>query len=177
VSDFLYHEVKGTDVGTIAKIKGYLVSKEVLFKIGDINFIAEMMRLGSALKITDIKKNKKIISDVIESVIGAIYLLKGYGEAKKFILNIYKEEFKDLKSKTDFGDYKSELQMKLLAGSAGLPEYRVVRTEGKEHNKIFFVDVIGNGSAIGSGYGKTIKEAEQMAARKAIENLAKEADK
>ncbi len=164
-------------MGTIAKLKGYLVSKEVLFKIGDVNFVAERMRLGSALKISDIKKNKKIISDVVESVIGAIYLLKGYSEAKKFILNIYKEEFKDLKSRTDFGDYKSELQMRLLAGSAGLPEYRVARTEGKEHNKIFYVDVLTNGAAVGSGNGKTIKEAEQMAARKAIENLAKEADK
>lgn len=175
MSDFLYHEIKGKDVGTIAKIKGYLVSKEVLFKIGDMNSIAGRMRLGSALKISDVEKNKKIISDVVESVIGAIYLLKGYREVKKFILNIYRDEFKDLKSENNFGDYKSDLQMKLLAASLGLPEYKVVKTEGKEHSKVFFVDVMSNGAAVGSGSGKTIKEAEQMAAKKAIEKLAKEA--
>jgi ribonuclease-3 len=65
--------------------------------------------------------------------------------------------------------------MKLLAASLGLPEYKVVKTEGKEHSKVFFVDVMSNGAAVGSGSGKTIKEAEQMAAKKAIEKLAKEA--
>ncbi len=174
VSDFLYHEIKQPDVGAIAKLKGYLVSKEVLYKIGAENQLAGRVNLGSALKVKDIENNKKIISDVIESIIGAIYLLKGYQEARKFILHIYEEEFKDLKSRTDFGDYKSGLQIKVLATSGKLPEYTVVKSEGREHIKVFFVDVAVNGAVIGSGQGKTIKEAEQMAAQRAMEKMLKE---
>jgi ribonuclease III len=177
VSEFLYREVKGTDVGGIAKLKGYLVSKEVLFKIGLLNDIASNMKLGSALKLKDVENNKKIISDVIESIIGAIYLLKGFAEVKKFVLAIYKDDFEDVKFRKDFGDYKSELQIKVLADTSVLPEYRVVRTEGKEHNKVFYVDVVLNSVTAGSGSGKTIKEAEQMAAQKAIENTLKEEKK
>jgi ribonuclease-3 len=177
VSESLYLEVKEPDVGVIAKIKGYLVSKEVLYKIAKENHIQEHIILGSALKMKDIENNKKIVSDVVESIIGAIYLLKGFKETKKFILNIYRDDFKDLKSRRDFGDYKSELQMKMLASSGNLPDYRVVRTEGKEHSKVFYVDVVATGNVVGSGYGKTIKEAEQMAAQKAIENLLKEEKK
>jgi len=113
----------------------------------------------------------------VESIIGAVYLLKGFEKAKKFILNIYMDEVKDLTSRKDFGDYKSELQMKLLAKSGHLPEYRVVRTEGKEHNKVFYVDVLANDAVLGSGCGKTIKEAEQMAAQKAIGQPIKEGTK
>jgi ribonuclease-3 len=177
VSEFLYREVKGTDVGVIAKLKGYLVSKEVLFKIGVINSIASRMHLGSALKLKDVENNKKIISDVVESIVGAIYLLKGFAEAKKFVLTIYETDFEDVKSRKDFGDYKSELQIKVLGETGILPEYKVARTEGKEHSKVFYVDVILNAGLAGQGHGKTIKEAEQMAAQQAIENLLKEEKK
>ena len=121
--------------------------------------------------------NKKIISDVVESIIGALYLLKGFAEAKKFVLAIFEPDFEDVKSRKDFGDYKSELQIKVLGETGLLPEYNVVRTEGKEHNKMFYVDVILNAGIAGSGHGKTIKEAEQMAAQQAIENLLKEEKK
>ncbi len=177
MSEFLYREVKGTDVGDIAKLKGYLVSKEVLFKIGTLNGIAAKMHLGSALKLKDVENNKKIISDVVESIIGAIYLLKGFGEARKFVLAIFEPDFEDVKSRKDFGDYKSELQIKVLGETGVLPEYRVVRTEGKEHSKVFYVDVILKADLAGQGSGKTIKEAEQMAARQAIEKLLKEEKK
>jgi len=177
VSEFLYREVKGTNVGDIAKLKGYLVSKEVLFKIGSLNGIAARMHLGSALKLKDVENNKKIISDVVESIIGAVYLLKGFAEARKFVLDIFKLDFEDVKSRKDFGDYKSELQIRVLGETGLLPEYRVVRTEGKEHNKMFYVNVILQASLAGSGHGKTIKEAEQMAAQQAIEKILKEEKK
>jgi ribonuclease-3 len=170
VTEFLYNEMGADiDVGSISKIKGYLVSKEVLYRIAAANNIIKYIRFGSALSRKEIKNNKKIMSDVVESLIGAIYLLRGFEESKHFILSIYKQEFKKARSrKMDFGDYKSELQMKALAIDNKLPEYRVVSTEGKEHSKIFFVEVILDDKVIGKGKGKTIKEAEQLAAKKAV---------
>jgi len=110
----------------------------------------------------------------VESVIGAIYLTEGFESARNFILEIYKDEFRLVSKKKDFGDYKSGLQMKTLAMHNILPEYRVVKTEGKEHRKIFHVEVMLKGLVIGKGRGMTIKEAEQMAAKKGLEKISKE---
>jgi ribonuclease-3 len=177
VSEHLFVEFQDMDVGVMAKIKGYLVSRDVLFKIGRSNNIIKMMKSGSALSKREIKDNKKIISDVIESIIGAVYLARGLEAARDFINNIYRQEYKAAKNRKDFGDYKSELQIKLLAAYNTLPEYNVVRTEGKEHRKTFHVEAVYGGRALGRGKGRTIKEAEQAAAKQALGRIPREAKK
>jgi len=173
VSEFLYKEFSGLDVGTISKIKGYLVSKEVLYRIGKENNVIKMMIVGNALRKKDLRSNKKIISDVVESLVGAVYYIKGFSEAVLFIKRIYKKYFKDIKHKKNFGDYKSDLQVKTLSDYSVLPEYNVVRSEGREHKKVFYVNVILKGRVLGKGSGKTIKEAEKDAARKAMKKLVR----
>lgn len=175
ISGYLYSAFKDVDVGVMAKIKGYLVSRDALFKIGKKNNIIKMMKSGSALSLKEVKDNKKIVSDVIESIIGAVYLLMGLDPAVEFIMTLYKDEFKTVKSRKDFGDYKSELQIRLLAVWNVLPVYTVVKEEGKEHKKIFHVEAAANGRLIGRGKGRTIKEAEQAAAKKAIGRIPKNA--
>ncbi len=177
VSWHLYSVFSSWDVGAMAKIKGYLVSRDVLFRIGKQNNIIKHMKSGSALSKKEIKDNKKIISDIIEAIIGAIYLVRGLEEANRFIYGIYSDEFRAVKNRKDFGDYKSELQIKLLSLHNALPEYRVVKTEGKEHRKKFHVEAGIHGRVIGKGKGWTIKEAEQSAAKKALDKVSKEAKK
>jgi ribonuclease-3 len=177
VSEYLYAWFNDVDVGVMAKMKGYLVSRDALFKIGKKNNIVKMLKSGSALSKKEIKDNKKIISDIIESIIGAVYLVKGMEPVREFILSIYKDEFKSAKSRKDYGDYKSELQIKLLGLYNVLPVYSVVKTEGKEHKKTFYVEVSAQGRVTGKGKGFTIKEAEQAAAKKAIEKISKEEKK
>ncbi|HRU38902.1 MAG TPA: ribonuclease III [Candidatus Goldiibacteriota bacterium] len=174
VSEYLYKSILDADVGELARIKGYLVSRDALFNIGKKNNASKLLKSGSTLKPGEIKNNKKIMSDIVESVIGAIYLTEGFESARNFILEIYKDEFRLVSKKKDFGDYKSGLQMKTLAMHNILPEYRVVKTEGKEHRKIFHVEVMLKGLVIGKGRGMTIKEAEQMAAKKGLEKISKE---
>ena len=86
ISDYLYCELKKPEVGILSKTKGYLVSRDVLYKIGVRNNVLKYFKHGIALKKNDIKRNKKIISDIVEAIIGAIYLLKGYDEAKKILI-------------------------------------------------------------------------------------------
>ncbi len=175
ISDFLYREFDEVEVGKISRIKSYLVSKEVLYKIGKDNNIIKLMKIGTALRKKELKTNKKIISDIIESLIGAVYLLKGYRKVADFIQELYEKHFSAIKSKKDFGDYKSGLQIKLLSLYNILPEYSVTRTEGKEHKKTFYVDVILKNKIIGKGKGKTIKDAQQQAAKKAVKKIIREA--
>jgi ribonuclease III len=177
ISEYLYAWFNDVDVGVMAKMKGYLVSRDALFVIGKKNNIVKLLKSGSALSRKEIKDNKKIISDIIESIIGAVYLVKGLEAAREFILTIYRDEFKEAKGKKDYGDYKSELQIRLLALYNILPVYTVVKTEGKEHKKTFYVEASAQGRLIGKGKGRTIKEAEQSAARRGMEKISKEEKK
>lgn len=171
ISEFLYEKMKEIKVGEIAKIKSYLVSREVIYRIGTKYNIVKLIKLGQALKEQDIKYNKKIISDVIEALIGAIYIKFGFPEVRDFIFEIYKDEFKNLKNKKDFDDYKSKLQIKFLDKYGFLPEYKLVKTEGKEHKKIFYVEVAADDKITGKGKGTTIKEAEQLAAKDYLKKM------
>ena len=172
ISEYLYSETDGHDVGTLSKTKGYLVSKEVLYIIGRQNSLIKHMKHGSTLKVKEFKNNKKIVSDVVESLIGAVYLIKGYAETKQFILEMYGSILKNVNSKKNFGDYKSELQIRVLDKHPNvLPQYAVTKTEGEEHSKTFYVEVSVSGLICGKGKGKTIKEAEQQAAKSAIPKI------
>lgn len=175
IINYLFKNFPDYETGKLAMIKSYLVSKEILFKIGMENKIYKYIKYGNTLTINDIKKNKRIISDVVESLIGAIYIILGYIESEKFILSLYKKYLNDIKNKKDFEDYKSKLQIIVNRNFKNvLPEYKLVKTSGKEHRKIFFVEVYIKNKLYGSGKGNTIKEAEQCAAKIAIKNLNKE---
>ncbi|MCX7697978.1 MAG: ribonuclease III [Candidatus Goldbacteria bacterium] len=171
INEFIYEKMKEMKVGELAKIKSYLVSREVLFRIGTKYNIIKLLKTGQALKKKEIKKNKKIISDVMEAIVGAVYIKLGLQKVKEFIFEIYKDELKNLNKKKDFDDYKSKLQIKFLENYGVLPEYSLIKTEGEEHKKIFYVNVKMNNKVMGKGKGMTIKEAEQMAAKDCLKKL------
>jgi ribonuclease-3 len=170
ISEYLFKNKPDYDVGELAKIKSYLVSKEVLFKIGGKNSIIKYLKFSRALNKKEVRNNKKIISDAVESLLGALYLTKGFEVTKEIILKVYEKDLKAAKEKGYTGDFKSDLQMKALGVFGELPVYAVVKTEGEEHKKIFYVEVSIKGKVIGKGKGKSIKDAEKIAAGEAIED-------
>ena len=171
ISGLLFETAGGPEVGSLSRVKSYLVSKEALYKIGKENGIIKKAVLGSTLTIKEASANKKIISDIVESITGAVYLKLGFGPAKEFVLGLYAKEIKELKRKKDLGDYKSGLQIKVQAENIPLPEYRMTKTTGEEHKKVFHIGVYINGKLSGTGKGRTIKEAEQEAAKRALKKI------
>lgn len=171
ISGLLFEAINDREVGSLSRLKSYLVSKEALYKIGKENGIIKQAVLGSTLSMKEASLNKKIVSDVVESITGAVYLRLGYEPAKDFVLGLYKKEIKALKRKKDLGDYKSELQIKIQANGIQLPEYRMIKTTGEEHKKVFHIGVYINGKMHGTGRGRTIKEAEQEAAKRAVKKI------
>ncbi|MBP7792259.1 MAG: ribonuclease III [Candidatus Goldbacteria bacterium] len=171
IGEFLYEKMKDVKVGEIAKMKSYLVSRDVLFRIGTKCGVINLIKTGQALQKREIKNNKKIICDVMEAIIGAVYIKTGLEKVKKFILDIYKDELKNSKTRKNFNDYKSNLQIKSLDICGVLPEYLVLKTEGQEHRRTFYVQVTVNKNFEGRGKGKTIKEAEQMAAKDCLKKI------
>lgn len=165
ISEYLYEKMKDAKVGQIAKLKSYLVSSNVIYKIGKKYNIINLIKIGQTLTDKELKNNKNIISDVIEAIIGAIYIKLGFMEVRNFILELYKDELKNLKKIKDFTDFKSKLQIKFLDTYGFLPKYVLIKTKGKEHKKTFYVHVMKDSKVVGKGKGMTIKEAEQMAAK------------
>lgn len=146
--------------------EGELSKKRASFVCEDaLIHYSNSLNLKKYIKIGQMHKNNVIDSisaDIFESLVGAIYIDKGIKEAKKFIYEVVIPHIKN--DKTFFNDYKSIIQEIFKEKEIS---YIVTKETGKDHNKTFYVDLSINNIIYGSGVGKTIKEAEQAAAKKA----------
>ena len=151
-SDFLFHENPQMPEGKLTKLRSSMVCEPAL-----------------AYCARDIERDS-ITSDVMEAVIGALYLDGGFDAAHDFI---HRFILSDLENKILFYDSKTVLQEILQAEGDGEFSYELKGEEGPDHNKSFWVDAVRNGEVIGSGHGRTKKAAEQQAAYEAILKLRK----
>lgn len=111
-----------------------------------------------------------VIADAFEAILGAIYKDGGYDEAKQFVFRMLENEINlVLSGKSLNEDYKTRLQEILQKNGTVKIEYKVINESGPEHDKRFGVEVLFNGRKIGEGIGKSKKQAEQGAAKAAIE--------
>ena len=131
----------------------------------------EYIYLGKCELSTNGKMKDAIIADAFEAILGAIYLDGGFDVAKHIALRLLDKEIKDVLSGKELNiDYKTKLQEKLQKNGNVKIEYIIDNEYGPEHDKTFEVSVYLEGEKIGSGTGKSKKQAEQMAAKYALEN-------
>ena len=128
--------------------------------------------LGRGEESTGGRMRESIISDVLEAVIGAVYLDGGLSEAKALINRIV---LSDLENKQLFYDSKTILQEKIQKAGNKKLEYRLIEESGPEHDKVFRVEALLDGQKIGEGSGRNKKLAEQQAAYQAL--LSEKRDK
>lgn len=159
------------DESALAKMKSYLVSEPVLAELADSIALGKYLFLGKGEESTGGRKKQSVLSNALEAVVGAVYLDGGYEQAKNMVLNLYEQKVSDAIESGQFHDYKTELQEKSQLLYSMLPEYRVVSQEGEEHKRVFTVAVFLDGKKMGVASGKRKKEAESLAARKALEAL------
>ena len=152
--------------GDMSKKRASYVCENALFeyskKIGLIPYI----KVGNGMD----KDNETIVADVFESVLAVIYLEKGFEIVKKYILDIMVPYIEN--NISFYSDYKSHLQELVQTDKKSL-DYIVEEETGPAHDKTFVVSVFVDGIKFGSGIGKSKKEAEQKAAKDAIEKQAK----
>tara|TARA_Y100000590_G_C15310628_1_gene859999 strand:+ start:9 stop:677 length:669 start_codon:yes stop_codon:yes gene_type:complete len=161
----LYPEEK---VGILDKKFASLVNKNICYEIGKILKLHEFILIGNPnKKLTKIEN--KIISDSCESLIGAIYLDKGFEVSKKFILNIW-NEFLNLSQETII-DSKTKLQEYSLKNFKILPFYKLVSNTGPRHKPKFKVGVKLKNTKFIFATGSSKKNAEQFAAKKLLNTL------
>jgi ribonuclease-3 len=155
----------------LAKIKSFLVSESVLADIASSISLGKYLLLGKGEETTGGRDKQSILSDALEAIIGAVYLDSGYEKTRKVLLLLFKEKLENVIKSGDFYDYKTELQEKSQFLYGILPEYRVIKQQGEEHKRIFTVAVFINGEKLGVASGKRKKEAETLAAQKALDKI------
>lgn len=170
ISDMLYNYVPKISEGEMTKKRADIVCEaslaSALKRINGENYIL----LGKCEKKANDVVEDAIIADAFEAILGAIYIDGGYDEAKKFVLRMLDNEIKLVLSGKSLNiDYKTNLQEILQKNGNVKIKYNVLEESGPDHNKQFRVEVTFNGKRIGEGIGKSKKNAEQQAAKQAIE--------
>ncbi len=167
IADHLFRYFKHLPEGDLTKIRASLVCEKALFEFAQQIDLGSYILLGKGEENTGGRNRPSIVSDAFEAVIAAIYLDGGIAEARNFILGFIPKEL-DRNSVKNLQDYKTVLQEIIQQNPEERVEY-VLRSEtGPDHDRVFSVDVVLNGSVIGSGEGHSKKQAEQQAAKEAL---------
>lgn len=167
-SEFLFHNDPQMPEGEMTKTRASMVCEPSLaFCAKDLE-LGRFLMLGKGEESTGGRERDSIVSDVMEAVIGAIYLDGGLAQAKGFI---YRFILSDLENKKLFYDSKTHLQEVVQKELKKEICYRAAGEKGPEHDKVFMVEVYINGEKAGSGEGRTKKSAEQKAAYEALLGL------
>lgn len=164
-SEFLYNENVDMPEGQLTRLRASMVCEPALaYCARDINLNSYIL-LGKGEEATGGRTRDSIISDVMEAVIGAIFLDGGIENAKKFI---YRFVLSDLENKILFLDSKTLLQEEIQKKNTAQLRYELVGETGPDHDKQFQVEAYLNNQLIGCGVGRTKKSAEQQAAYEAL---------
>lgn len=171
IVEYLYLVDSSLSESTMAKAKSYLVKESVLSEVAASLSLGKYLRLGKGEESSGGRTKKSLLADAAEAVFGAVYLDGGYESARRIILKLFQGRIDSVLASGEFHDFKTELQEKTQLLYGAIPEYRIVKQEGEEHNKTFTVDVYINGRKFGTGFGKSKKKAETDAARRALGEL------
>ena len=171
-ADYLYHHEPPIPEGRMTRLRAELVCEQSLHRIAQRLELGKYMRLGKGEERTHGRERPSILADMVESILAAMYLDSGsLEEPRRFVMN-------ELLLQADLGeqhrseDYKTALQELIQRKPNQIISYEMLSQSGPDHDKTFVFQVLVNGVPVGQGRGRSKKEAEQMAAREALESLA-----
>lgn len=169
IAQYLYEQHPDWDQGMLSKAKSYVVQEAPLAERAAQLGLSEFLVLSPNEEATGGRQRPSILADVLEAVIGAIYLESGLEQARWFVLEQLRG-FLDEISGGDVNpnDYKSRLQEMAQAIWRKAPNYRIVNEVGNAHDRRFVIQVVFDSEVMGEGTGRSKKEAEQSAAKDAI---------
>ncbi len=172
IADILFREFPDTDEGQKSKIKASLVSTTTLARQAERLVLGDHLLLGRGEEKTGGRKKQALLADGYEALIAAIYIDGGIEHVRGFIAREFAPLFAEVRDGAPVGqDYKSALQELLQARERPLPDYRLAGTLGPDHRKQFQVQVVIGGEVVADGAGASKKDAEQDAAKIALEKL------
>lgn len=177
ISDVLAGAYPESTEGELSKKKARLVSEAVLAGVARRLALGRVLRLGRGEELTQGREKPSLLADALEALIAAIYLDGGLEAARAFTLRAYGQDLTESPNPEGFSlceDYKTRLQEWCQRHFDVLPLYVVIGESGPDHQKNFEVELSIRGEVVGIGKGRTKKEAEQRAARQAVERIPSE---
>jgi ribonuclease III len=157
----------------LAKVRAGVVSTQVLAEVGADLGVGAALRLGRGEDSSGGRSKASIIANAVEAIIGAVYLDGGWGAAAGLVLGLLGERIADAAAGPGQADFKTRLQEAVIHRFGELPRYEVQGT-GPDHDRHFAARVLVAGVPRGEGGGRSKKDAEQAAARAALDSLAGE---
>ena len=158
--------------GALSKHKARLVSESVLADVARRIKLGPCLRLGRGEERSKGREKDSLLADALEALIAAIHVDGGLESSRRVVTALFEEEFSQVAShrhRPGEDDYKTQVQEWCQRRFDSLPVYAVVRESGPDHDKVFEVEVSVNGKVVGQGTGRSKKEAEQLAAKQALE--------
>ncbi len=172
VSQYLYKKYPEYPEGDLTKIRAMIVCESSLAYAARKIELGKYILLGKGENITGGRERDSILADTLEAITGAIYIDSDFDCTNKVLLKKFEGDVIHASLKGSlFVDYKTELQERLQKDKNIKIDYRVYKEEGPDHDKIFFIKVYLNSREIGKGKGKNKKEAEQNAAKNALNDM------
>ena len=168
-SEYLYRSHPGEHEGQLTKTKSLLVSKAILSRRALAMGLGRFVLMSHSEVESGGRQRLSILADAFESVIGAIYLDQGFEAARAFIERWLLKESRVIAADKRHTNYKSHLQEYVQSTFRTHPVYRIRSEVGPDHSKQFMVEVMVGRRVLGQGRGRNKKEAEQAAARSALE--------
>ncbi len=169
ISETIYGRYSNLSEGQLTKVRANIVCEQSLVKCSNNIEIGKYLLLGKGEDLSGGRTRISILSDAFEAVIGAIYIDGGMKNAKKFILQQMEHLIKDSVSGIIFLDYKTQFQEVIQKDGEKKISYEIIEENGPDHDKEFVVQVKVMDRVVGKGRGKSKKEAEQAAAKAAME--------
>lgn len=172
VSEYLYSSYKDVPEGELTKLRAAVVQSSALAGYARKIELGKYLYLGHGEEKCNGRERQSLLENAFEALLAAIYLdsgSKGKENVSAFLMPLVKDELARLGTRAISSDYKTELQQLIQQAEGDFLEYETVAESGPDHRKTFEVEARLNSNVIGRGVGKTKREAEQNAAKEALE--------
>ena len=171
VSTELYHTLPGITEGELTKGRSFVVCRPSLARAARRLSLGKHLALGKGELESGGQDRESILEEAFESVVAAIYLDQGYQSAREFALRALGPEIEDIgRRRGRIENPKSRLQEMVQGMGLSTPHYRLVSTEGPDHQPVFTVEVLVDDQVLGSGKGSKKTDAERAAAQVALDH-------
>ena len=172
-AEYLFARHPDLPEGDLTRIRAALVCEQSLYEVARQLDLGSYLKLGRGEESGGGRERTSILADATEAVFAAVYLDGGIQAASSLIHRVLLDSAKEEAVEERRRDFKTALQELVQRQADQVLSYRMVGEQGPDHAKVFMAEVLLNGEAIGSGSGRSKKEAEQSAARAALAELEK----
>jgi len=171
ISDLLLESFPDATEGQLSKMRAAVVNEKTLYEITKTFKLSELVRLGKGEQRTGGSDKPSILSSAFEALIAAIYIDGGFNAVYPVVRYLFAPLFREENCSISFQDHKTQLQEKVQGKYRVTPTYHLIASTGPDHAKVFEIEVRIRNQIIAKSTGPSKKEAEQNAARDALNNL------